>query len=65
MDITEQIQQAINNKDNLFLKEIIDNIPPRKHNAYIQWLMIGLMCYGNITLGKYKELSKEHTAWKY
>ena len=61
-DITEQIEKAMNNQDNLFLKEIIDSIPPRKHNVYIQWLMIGLMCYGNITLGKYKELSKECTA---
>lgn len=58
-DITDQIQEAINNQDNLFLKEIIENIPPRKHNTYIQWIMIGLMCYGNITLGKYKELSME------
>lgn len=58
-DITEQIEKVMNNQDNLFLKDIVDSIPPRKYNAYIQWLMIGLMCYGNITLGKYKELSRE------
>lgn len=61
-DITAEIEKAINDQDNLFLKEIIDSIPPRKHNAYIQWLMVGVMCYGNITLGEYKKLSKERIA---
>lgn len=58
-DITEEIKKTINRQDNLTLKEILDSIPPRKHNAYIQWLMVGVMCYGNITLGEYKKLSKE------
>lgn len=58
-DITEEIKKTINRQDNLTLKEILDSIPPRKHNAYIQWLMVGVMCYGNIMLGEYKKLSKE------
>lgn len=61
-DITEEIKKTINRQDNLTLKEILDSIPPRKHNAYIQWLMVGVMCYGNITLGEYKKLSKERIA---
>lgn len=62
MNITAEIEKAINRQDNLTLKEILASIPPRKHNAYIQWLMIGVMCYGNITLGEYKKLSKGCTA---
>ncbi len=57
-DITKKIEKALKNQDDLFLEDIIKNIPPRKYNPYFQWLMIGIMCYGNITLGKYKEFSK-------
>lgn len=61
-DITKEIEKALNNQDDLLLEDIIKKIPPRKYNPYIQWLMIGIMCYGNITLGKYKQLSKECNA---
>ena len=56
-DRTVKIEKAVNGQDNLTLKEILNSIPPRKYNTYIQWLMIGEMCYGNITLGEYKKLS--------
>lgn len=61
-DITAEIEKAVNIQDSLTIREILDSIPPRKHNTYIQWLMIGAMCYGNITLGEYKKLAKECTA---
>lgn len=61
-DITAEIEKSVNGQDNLTLKEILNRVPPRKYNTYIQWLMIGAMCYGNITLGEYKKLSKECNA---
>lgn len=57
-NITAEIEKAVNRQDNLTIKEILDNISMRKYNAYIQWLMIGAMCYGNINLGEYKNFQR-------
>ncbi len=54
-DIVSEIENAIEKQDNMHLKDILDCIPPRKYNEYIKWIIIGLLCYGNITLGEYKE----------
>ncbi len=57
-DIVAEIENAIEKQDNMHLKDILDCIPPRKYNEYIKWIMIGLLCYGNITLGEYRERLK-------
>ncbi len=57
-DIVAEIENAIEKQDNMHLKDILDIVPPRKCNEYIKWIMIGLLCYGNITLGEYKEKLK-------
>lgn len=45
-DITAEIEKAVNIQDSLTIREILDSIPPRKHNEYIQWLMIGQCVMG-------------------
>jgi len=57
-DIVTEIENAIEKQDKMHLKDILDCTPPRKWNEYIEWIMIGLLCFGNITLEEYKEKVK-------